>query len=377
MNADPLPLAQALMRCPSVTPAEAGTLDLLHQKLEGLGFRVQRMKFGLVDNLYARLGTAAPNFCFAGHADVVPPGAGWKSDPFAADIRDGMLYGRGAADMKTALAAMVAATESFLASGKPKGSISFLITCDEEGPGQDGTKRVLAALAEQGENIDHCVVGEPTSEDRVGDVIKNGRRGSLNFVIEISGRQGHVAYPARANNPVTAIVNAMAHLKLHKLDDGVPGFEPSNLEVTTIDVGNAAHNVIPGKASAKVNVRFNTAHRAEELIGWVEETAMKAATLNHSLPRVTLTSKSFPFYTEPGAFTDLLVAAVRETTGESPLLSTTGGTSDARYLRDYCSVAELGLRNATAHMVDEHVPVEDVRTLARCYEAVLRRYFAQ
>jgi len=365
------------MRRPSVTPDEQGALDVAEAALQALGFKVQRLKFGLVDNLYARLGTAQPNFCFAGHVDVVPPGAGWASDPFAAEIRNGLLYGRGAADMKTAIAAMITATEDFLAAhGAPKGSISFLLTCDEEGPAVDGTKAVLAALAVQGEKLDHCIVGEPTSEDRVGDTIKNGRRGSLNVVITMDGKQGHVAYPHRAVNPVTALVETAAALKARKLDDGAPGFDPSNLEVTTIDVGNAAHNVIAQRAVAKLNIRFNTNHSGESLFAWIQDTADAAAKRHNANVSFAITSQSVPFYTAPGAFTDLVSAAVHESFGFTPQLATTGGTSDARYIKDHCPVVELGLRNETAHMVDEHCAVEDIRTLARCYEAVLRRYFA-
>lgn len=374
--ADPIPLAQALMRRPSITPLEAGALDVIEAALKPLGFRVRRYKFGAVDNLYARLGERAPNFCFAGHVDVVPPGDGWASDPFAAEIRDGMLYGRGAADMKTAIAAMITATESFLKGGAPNGSISFLLTCDEEGPAVDGTKAVLAALKGEGETIDHCLVGEPTSEARVGDVIKNGRRGSLNVVITMEGKQGHVAYPRRARNPVTPLIETLAALQARRLDDGAPGFDASNLEVTSVDVGNAAHNVIPQKAQAKLNIRFNTNHSAESLLSWIEETAHTAAARAGVSASFATPSRSVAFYTDPGPYTDLLVAAVTETFGAAPQLTTTGGTSDARYIREVCPVAELGLRNATAHMVDEHVAVEDVRTLARCYEAVLRRYFA-
>ncbi len=375
---DPIPLAQALMRRPSVTPDEQGALDVAEAALQALGFRVQRLKFGLVDNLYARLGTAQPNFCFAGHVDVVPPGTGWASDPFAAEIRGGLLYGRGATDMKTAIAAMITATEDFLvAHGPPNGSISFLLTCDEEGPAIDGTKAVLATLTAQGEKLDHCVVGEPTSEERVGDVIKNGRRGSLNVVITMDGKQGHVAYPHRAVNPVTALVETAATLKARKLDDGAPGFDPSNLEVTTIDVGNAAHNIIAQRATAKLNIRFNTNHSGESLFAWIRETAEAAAARHGAKAGLTIASQSVPFYTAPGAFTDLVSAAVQESFGIAPILATTGGTSDARYIKDHCPVVELGLRNETAHMVDEHCAVEDVRTLARCYEAVLRRYFAR
>jgi succinyl-diaminopimelate desuccinylase len=374
--ADPIPLAQALMRCPSITPAEAGVMDIAEQALTKLGFAAKRYKFGIVDNLYARLGNAAPNFCFAGHLDVVPPGEGWTSDPFAAEIRGGMLYGRGATDMKTAIAAMVAGTENFLRQGAPRGSISFLLTCDEEGPAIDGTKRVLEALAEEGEKIDHCIVGEPTSETSVGDMIKNGRRGSLNVAITMDGKQGHVAYPHRARNPVTPLLETLAALKARKLDDGTPGFDPSNLEVTSIDVGNPAHNVIPQKAAAKLNIRFNTNHTAETLLAWIDETAKTNADRAGVGYARVIPSQSLAFYTDPGPFTDLIVASVEEAFGIRPVLATTGGTSDARFIRNYCPVAELGLRNETAHMVDENCAVDDVRALARCYEGVLRRYFA-
>jgi succinyl-diaminopimelate desuccinylase len=375
--ADPIPLAQALISRPSVTPAEEGALDIVEDALKALGFSTRRLKFGLVDNLYARLGEVRPNFCFAGHVDVVPPGAGWSSDPFKPEIRDGLLYGRGAADMKTAIAAMIAGAGNFLARrGAPNGSISFLLTCDEEGPGVDGTKAALAALAEEGVAFDHCLVGEPTSEERVGDVIKNGRRGSLNVVITMEGKQGHVAYPHRARNPVTPLIETMAALKARRLDEGAPGFDASNLEVTSVDVGNVAHNVIPQSASGKLNIRFNTNHTAETLLAWIDEVANSAAARAGAAYSRTISSQSLAFYTDPGPFTDLIIEAARETFGHAPQLATTGGTSDARYFRLYCPVAELGLRNETAHMVDEHVAVEDIRALARCYEAVLQRYFA-
>lgn len=374
--ADPLPLAQTLMACRSITPVEAGVLDVAQAALERIGFRARRMKFGEVDNLYARFGDAGPNFCFAGHLDVVPPGDGWASDPFMPEVRGGMLYGRGAADMKTAIAAMIAATENYLAGTRPKGSISFLLTCDEEGRAVDGTKAVLAALASEGERFDHCLVGEPTSEARAGDMIKNGRRGSLNIVITMSGKQGHVAYPQRAVNPVTPLLETMHALKARKLDDGAPGFDPSNLEVTSIDVGNPAHNVIPSQASGRLNIRFNMSHTGDALYAWIKETAEAAAARSGAACTLSISSQSVPFYTEPGPFTDLIVGAVRDTFGITPILATTGGTSDARYIKDYCAVAELGLRNETAHMVDEHCAVDDLRKLAACYEAVLARYFA-
>ncbi|MES1202050.1 MAG: succinyl-diaminopimelate desuccinylase [Pseudomonadota bacterium] len=373
--ADPIPLAQALMRCASVTPTDAGVMDVAQAALERLGFRVKRYPFGDVDNLYARLGESGPNFCFAGHLDVVPPGEGWSVDPFSATIRGDDLIGRGAADMKTAIAAMIAGVENYLSMGAPKGSISFLLTNDEEGPGVDGTKKALAAITADGEKLDHCLVGEPTSEAQVGDVIKNGRRGSLNCVIIMDGKQGHVAYPQRARNPVTPLLEALSALKARTLDDGAPGFDASNLEVTTIDVGNAAHNVIPSRATAKLNIRFNTNHNGDALLAWIEGTVQTAAERAGARATITVTSRAEPFYTAPGAFTDLLGVAVREHLGVTPTLSTSGGTSDARFIKDYCPVAELGLRNATAHMVDEHVRVEDVRALARCYEAVLRAYF--
>jgi succinyl-diaminopimelate desuccinylase len=365
------------MRCPSVTPAEAGALDVAQTALERLGFRCERMKYGAVDNLFARCGAAAPHFCFAGHLDVVPPGEGWSVDPFSATLRDGLLIGRGAADMKTAIAAMIAACSAFLSERRPKGSISFLLTCDEEGPAVDGTKKVLAALAERGEKLDHCLVGEPTGEDRVGDTVKNGRRGSLNVVIAMEGKQGHVAYPQRAANPVTPLIEALGALKARRLDDGSPGFDPSNLEVTSVDVGNGAHNVIPRQASAKLNVRFNMNHTGEALLAWIGETAQSAAKRHGAACRLSVSSQSAPFYTPPGAFTALISEAVRTSFGFTPQLATTGGTSDARFIKDYAEVAELGLRNETAHMVDEHCAVEDVRTLARCYEAVLHGYFNQ
>ncbi len=377
MTADPIPLAQDLIRRPSITPTEAGALNVCEAALAEIGFAVKRYKFGAVDNLYARFGVEAPNFCFAGHVDVVPPGDNWSCDPFGAEIRDGLLYGRGAADMKTAIAAMIAASETFIAGNRRfNGSISFLLTCDEEGAAVEGTKPTLAALAAEGVRFDHCLVGEPTSEANVGDVIKNGRRGSLNVVITMDGKQGHVAYPQRALNPVTPLIETLAALKALRLDDGAPGFDPSNLEVTSIDVGNNTHNIIPQRASARLNIRFNTNHTGETLFAWIKGIAEARAAEYSARASFSISSQSMCFYTEPGAFTDLISAAVRESFGRTPLLATTGGTSDARFIKDYCPVAELGLRNETAHMVDEHCAVEDVRTLARCYEAVLRRYFA-
>lgn len=377
---DPLPLAQALMRRCSVTPHDDDVLAVLSDALERLGFRVRCYRFGEVDNLYARRGDSAPNFCFAGHLDVVPPGdvSAWASDPFAADVRDGKLYGRGAADMKAAIAAMVAGVAQFdTENATAAGSISFLITLDEEGPAIDGTKKVLEAITAEGEKIDHCLVGEPTSVDDVADTVKNGRRGSLNAVITATGKQGHVAYPKLAVNPVNVLLDVIHHLRRRMLDSGAPGFDASNLEVTSIDVGNVAHNVIPAKAVAKFNIRFNTNHTGAALLDWIEECRQRAARF---VPGAELTIEARvtgePFYTDPGAFTDLIADAARETLGRAPTLSTSGGTSDARFIKDVCPVAELGLQNATAHMIDENVRVDDVRDLARLYAAILKRYFA-
>jgi succinyl-diaminopimelate desuccinylase len=378
---DPLPLAQALIRCPSVTPTDAGALDVLGNALARLGFNLHRQRFEEVENLYAVLRTGqGPNLCFAGHTDVVPVGdaAGWSHDPFGADVSDGMLWGRGAADMKAAIAAMVSGVEThLLAHGPPAGAISFLITADEEGPALHGTKRMLGWLKERGETIDHCLVGEPTSSDRFGDTVKNGRRGSLNAVITVSGKQGHVAYPEKSANPVPALLAVCQALLARKLDDGAPGFTPSNLEVTTLDVANVAHNVIPAKAEAKFNIRFNTAHTGEALLAWIEDT--RAAT-QARFPGCTITIRpvvgAHPFYTTPCSFIDVIVRGVEATTGLKPELSTTGGTSDARFIKDICPVAEFGLLNETAHKVDEHVAVADVRTLAKVYAAIIGGYFA-
>jgi succinyl-diaminopimelate desuccinylase len=379
MQHDPLPLAQALIRAPSVTPHDHGVSAILAEALAEMGFAVTRKRFGEVENLYARLGEGRPNFCFAGHLDVVPAGdiGAWRFDPFSATVDDGWLYGRGAADMKAAIAAMAAGVGEYLhKNGRPPGAISFLITLDEEGPAIDGTIKMLEAIHADGEVLDHCLVGEPTSVTHVGDMIKHGRRGSLNAVITVTGKQGHVAYPKLALNPMNPLLDLLNMLRTRMLDSGAPGFDPSNLEVTTIDVGNVAHNVIPARAVAKMNIRFNTRHTGESLLRWIEECRMRVAKLypNASIliePRVG----AEPFMTPAGPFTDTLRAAVRDETGLDAALSTTGGTSDARYIRHYCHVAEFGVQNETAHMVNERVRIEDVRTLAKIYRRVLERYF--
>ena len=375
VSIDPVDLAQALIRRPSVTPADAGAMDILQRQLEALGFDCRRMRFGEIENLYARRGTGRPNLCFAGHTDVVPVGddAAWTQGPFEAEIQDGVLFGRGAVDMKSAIAAFVAAVAAL---PETPGSISFLITGDEEGVAEDGTVKVVEALAAEGEIIDHCIVGEPTSASLLGDMVKIGRRGSINAWITVEGRQGHVAYPHRAANPIPVLVDILSRLQARGLDDGYTGFQPSNLEVTTIDVGNTATNVIPAAARARVNIRFNPAHRGKDLQAWIEGECAAAAQGFDGKAEVLCKISGEAFLTEPGPFTDVSVAAVEDATGRVPELSTTGGTSDARFIRSLCPVVEFGLVGSTMHQVDERVPVQEVRDLARAYEALIRRYFA-
>lgn len=374
---DPIALTQALIRQPTVNPCHDGAQDVLADILESLGFRTKRYHFDGVDNLYARLGGASPNICFAGHTDVVPIGdaAGWTVDPFGAEIRNGIMYGRGTSDMKGAIAAFVSAAARYLDDhGAPQGSISLLITGDEEGPGINGTRRLLPAVIADGEVIDHCIVGEPTSEDVIADIVKNGRRGSLNAVVKAVGKQGHAAYPEKSANPMPALLDALQKLRNMKLDDGSPGFQPSNLEITTIDVGNPAHNVIPAQATAKFNIRFNPNHTGDALMERISDlisTTERGVTVTVD-QRVT----GEAFYTQPGKLTDLIVAAVSAETGRSPQLTTGGGTSDARYIKDICPVAELGVRNEMAHKVDECIPVDEIETLCRIYYRLLASYFA-
>ncbi|MGE3303689.1 MAG: succinyl-diaminopimelate desuccinylase [Hyphomonadaceae bacterium] len=375
--ADPLPLAQALMRRPSVTPADEGALDTLQAALEGLGFACRRMKFGQIDNLFAKRGSGRPHLCFAGHTDVVPVGdaAAWSVDPFAATVKDGQLIGRGAADMKGAIAAFVAAVASTPAP--QKGAISFLITGDEEGPAIDGTRKVLDALLAEGETFDNCLVGEPTSDHHLADVVKNGRRGSFNGVITVIGKQGHAAYPHLSINPVHALIDLTAAMRAHKFDDGAPGFDPSRLTISTIDVGNTAHNVVPARAVAKFNVRFNSHHTGAAIMAWAKAMAAQTAAATNTQITIEGRATGEAFYCAPGPFHEIILDAAQAVTGRRPALATTGGTSDARFLHEACPVAELGMSNDSAHMVDEAVPVEDLRTLARIYARILTDYFAK
>ena len=377
MTLDALALSQALIRRPSVTPADEGAMDILQRQLEALGFACRRMRFGEIENLYARRGTARPNLCFAGHTDVVPVGdaGAWTQDPFAGEVKDGVLFGRGAVDMKSAIAAFTAAVAAVLTKGEPKGSLSFLITGDEEGPALDGTKKVVEALLAEGEIIDHCIVGEPSSSVALGDMVKIGRRGSINAWFTVEGRQGHVAYPQRAANPIPVLVRLLGRLQERALDEGYPEFQPSNLEVTTVDVGNPGTNVIPARATARVNIRFNPGHKGADLAAWFEEECRLANEGFDGTVSVKAMISGEAFLTEQGPFTAVIADAVRESTGREPDLSTTGGTSDARFIRSLCPVVEFGLVGTTMHMVDERAPVAEIYGLQAVYERIIDLYF--
>ncbi len=368
---DPLPLAQALIRCQSVTPSDGGSQDVLAEALVRLGFTIHRLRFGEIENIYARLGTGGPHLCFAGHTDVVPVGnVNWRDNPFGGEVRDGVLYGRGACDMKGAIAAFVAGVAQHLENGPPKGSISFLITGDEEGPAIDGTVKVLAWMKERGEIPDFCLVGEPTCPVKLGDMVKIGRRGSVNFKIEVHGTQGHVAYPHRADNPVHRLVSALQALIAAPIDAGTDWFEPSTLGLTSIDVGNTATNVIPPSARAALNIRFNDKHTGASLIAWVRATMAKYA--DRCEVEAVISGESF--VTKPGPMVEILQKAITAATGVDPKLDTGGGTSDARFIANYCPVAEFGLVGATMHQTDERVPVAELRDLARIYHNVIAAF---
>ena len=367
---DPLALAQALIRCASVTPEDAGAQDVLASVLERLGFTVRSLRFGDTPNLFARLGDAGPHLCFAGHTDVVPPGdaAAWRDDPFGGTVRDGVLYGRGACDMKGGIAAFVAACAQRLRNGGAvRGSVSLLITGDEEGPARDGTVRVLEWMDRHGQVPDFCVVGEPTCRARLGDVVKIGRRGSLNARIALHGTQGHVAYPQRADNPVHRLVRALSAMTAAPLDAGTDFFEPSSLQVTSVDVGNPASNVIPASAHAALNIRFNDRHTGAALEAWLR--AVLAQHAERFALDVSVSGEAF--LTQPGPMVDRLRVAVAAATGAEPALDTGGGTSDARFIARYCPVAEFGLVGSSMHQVDERVPVDELHGLAHAYRAVL------
>ncbi|MBU2582704.1 MAG: succinyl-diaminopimelate desuccinylase [Alphaproteobacteria bacterium] len=381
---DAVALAQALIRCPSVTPADAGALDLLQGVLEPMGFACHRLAFTEhgtpdIDNLYARLGTARPHLCFAGHTDVVPPGneAAWTVPPFAAEVRDGILYGRGAVDMKTEIACFIAAfarLQGERAEAIP-GSVSLLITGDEEGPAINGTLKVLDWLKGRGETIDACLVGEPSNPSALGDEIKIGRRGSLNGELIVKGRQGHAAYPAKADNPVPKLARMIDRLSSAHLDDGSERFEPSHLVVTVISVPNTATNVIPGEARASFNIRYNDRWTRPKLEAWARDVCANSAEEVRAEFTLKFWGTGDVFCTEPGPLVETISEAVRDITGRTPALTTGGGTSDARFIKDACPVVEFGLVNETIHKVDEHVPLADIETLTQIYRRFIEKYF--
>jgi succinyl-diaminopimelate desuccinylase len=374
---EPVGLAQALIRCPSVTPEDRGALDVVERALSGLGFACHRMTFeeegtAPIRNLYARVGEGSPNLCFAGHTDVVPPGdlAGWRVGPFAGEIIDGVLYGRGAIDMKGAIACFVAAAARFLEQNRPAGSISCLITGDEEGPAINGTRKVLEWLQRRGERLDACLVGEPTSAAQLGDTIKVGRRGSLTARLSVRGIQGHVAYPERADNPIPRLLAMLQGLSQEPLDVGTEHFQPSQLVITSVDVGNTATNLIPAAARATFSVRFNDRYTARTL-----EAALRARLDDAGGDyRLETHCGAEAFLTTPGPLTDLLEALIERELGVVPELSTSGGTSDARFIKSVCPVVEFGLVGATIHQVDERVPVADLEALTRVYHALLTSF---
>ena len=378
-----LEIAQNLIRCPSVTPEEAGALAYVAGLLAGAGFAVERPVFSEgghppVENLYARIGTGSPCLVFAGHTDVVPPGRedGWSHAPFAAEVADGRLYGRGAADMKGGIAAMLAATLSFLERHGPpsQGSIAFLLTGDEEGPAVNGTVKLLAWAAERGERFDHCLLGEPTNPNRIGETIKIGRRGSLTGRLVVKGRQGHVAYPHLARNPIPVLARIIGALTEPPLDRGTERFDASNLEITTVDVGNAASNVIPADARAVFNIRFNDLWNPDTLAAEIRGRVEGACGGGQEFELAFDPTNSLAFLTEPDGFVELLRNTVEAETGLRPELSTTGGTSDARFICRYCPVVEFGLVGQTMHAIDENVPVHDLETLTRIYGRVIETY---
>lgn len=377
---DPVALTQALVRCASVTPNAGEALDLLEAVLGPLGFACRRLRFEgdgsyPVDNLFAKRGEGRPHLAFAGHVDVVPPGerGRWELDPFAGEIRDGKLFGRGSADMKSGVAAFVAAVARLAAAGDaPGGAISLLITGDEEGDAVNGTAKLLAWADAQGERFDGCVVGEPTCPERLGDVAKIGRRGSLSGHLVVHGRQGHTAYPQRADNAAHGLIAVLDRLVRTPLDEGTAWFQPSNLQVTSIDIGNPATNVIPGEASARFNIRFNDRHTKASLERWLHEQIAPLA------PAYTLTvsGNAEAFLTEPGPLSEALAASVEAETGLRPRLDTSGGTSDARFAQRYCPVIEFGLVGTTMHQANEHVTIADIEGLTRIYERFLRRFLS-
>ncbi len=384
MSADPVAIARDLLRCRSITPAEGGALKYLERVLKDAGFTVHHLAFSepgedMVENLYARLGSESPHLTFAGHTDVVPPGdeKAWTHPPFAGESDGKELYGRGAVDMKGGIACALAAVLDHLAAhGKPKGSISFLITGDEEGIAVNGTPKLLKWAAAQGEKFDHCILGEPSNVEELGDTIKIGRRGSLNGHLIVRGRQGHVAYPERADNPIRGLIKLVEALQSKPLDNGSAHFPPSHLEFTTVDVGNKTVNLIPGAARARFNIRFNDNHTLDSLKALIMQRAKKAAGEKIKFLFEWEPSNAGVFVTQPSPFMEMVTKTIAEVTGRNPHLSTSGGTSDARFITAHCPVVEFGLVGQTMHQVDERVPIADLRALTTIYRKIIDRYFA-
>ena len=376
-------LTKSLINCQSVTPKNDGVLDFLENELSTIGFNCQRYKFSDdgtpdVDNLYAKFGNEEPNFCFGGHTDVVPVGdkSAWSYDPFEGIVDNGTLYGRGSSDMKSAIAAFVCASRDFINKAKFTGSISMLITNDEEGPAINGTKKVLEKIYSEGEKISSCLVGEPTSPKNIGEMIKIGRRGSLMAKINITGKQGHVAYPQWNLNPILPLNKIIYDLNSLKLDEGTNEFPPSNIEFVNIDSSDGATNMVPNNASAQLNIRFNTSHSANSLEKNIKEIVEKNLSNTSFVPEIEFYCTAEPFLTQHGKFTDIVKRSVDEITGLKSEFSTTGGTSDARFFKDYCEVVEFGLVGETAHQVDENVNISDVSKLKNIYQSILENYFA-
>lgn len=380
MTTDPVALTADLIRCPSVTPEEGGALVLLQGLLEEAGFACTRVDRNGTSNLYARWGEKghALSFGFNGHTDVVPVGdaAAWSCDPFGAEIRDGVMFGRGATDMKSGVAAFAAAAMDFVTDTPPDGAIVLAITGDEEGDATDGTVALLDWMAEQDERMSVCLVGEPTCPSEMGDMMKIGRRGSLSAWFTVTGTQGHAAYPHRALNPMPAMARLMDRLASHELDTGTDHFDASTLAVVTIDTGNPATNVIPAQSRGTVNIRFNDIHTGAALSDWLREEAAKVDAAFGTTTEVKIKISGESFLTPPGPLSDLVAAAVEAETGRTPELSTSGGTSDARFVKDHCPVVEFGLVGKTMHQVDENVPVDQIARLKEIYTRILRDYFA-
>ena len=374
---DPAALTADLIRCASVTPQEGGALQLLDRLLTAHGFHCTRVDRGDVSNLFARWGHGK-TFGFNGHTDVVPVGnlEAWSVDPFGAEIRDGFLYGRGATDMKSGVAAFAAAAIDFVEETPPDGSVVLAITGDEEGPAKDGTVALLDWMQAQGERMDHCLVGEPTCPNVMGEMMKIGRRGSMNGYFTVTGVQGHAAYPHRANNPLPAMVRLLDQLSSASLDAGTEHFDASTLAVVTIDTGNPATNVIPAQCRATVNIRFNDAHSGARLTEWLQEHANKVAQVFDVRIDLDVSISGESFMTPPGELSDLVARAIQIETNRTPALSTSGGTSDARFVQHHCPVVEFGLVGKTMHQVDERVEIAQIHQLKAIYTRILRDYFA-